>query len=132
MSRVIKFQFLYKGLPFSSLDKGFNWHKKVYSLNDFIDKGLSSISDVHGTCELIAKRQFTESVDINGNPIYEGDILTREKNCMYSAGRETEIVGFDGGQFVSGDACLTNVVESFLPEVIGNIYQNPELLEGDK
>lgn len=127
--RDLKFQFLYKGLPFSSIDKGFNWHKKVYYLTDFIDKGLSATCDIHDICELVAKRQFTESIDVHGNPIYEGDILTREKNCMYSAGRETEVVGFLDGKFTSGDACLANIVEAFKPEVIGNIHQHPELLK---
>jgi len=58
----------------------------------------------------------------------KGDIISREKNCMYSAGRQNEEVGFAGCAFTSGDADLQNVVDSFDAEVIGNIHENQELI----
>ena len=127
--REIKFQFLYKGLPFSGANEGFNWHKKVYSLDQLIEKPLSQLSDAHGQSELIAKRQYTGLKDKNGKEIYEGDIVEQDKNCMFNDGKLINMVSFDGrDKFVSGFCSLYQAVNSFNAVVIGNIYENPELI----
>lgn len=72
--------------------------------------------------------QYTGLTDKNGTKIFEGDIVTMPR---YGSGKHKSVVYFKNGKFaVNGsnynfkDICPRNM------EVIGNIYDNPELLEG--
>ena len=72
--------------------------------------------------------QYTELKDENGVEIYEGDICLVEGlgNC------EVDICKFYGAVFKQ-DGCEHPVIDSIADgdsfEVIGNIYENPDLLE---
>ena len=75
--------------------------------------------------------QFTGILDKKGVEIYEGDIV---KGCTHGEYVATGSVEFFGGSYIlrvergKGYYRLTETVfKNF--EVIGNIYQNPELLE---
>ena len=76
--------------------------------------------------------QFTCLQDKNGVDIYEWDILNCLKgNFKFGA---TEIVEFNNGCFILRHRTLPiceflTLDHDFEIEVIGNIYQNPELLE---
>lgn len=65
--------------------------------------------------------QFTGLTDKNGKKIFEGDILTL-------LGSRVHIVRFEDGEFVlTGTAFPMRHANKF--EIIGNIHDNPELLE---
>lgn len=72
-------------------------------------------------CELM---QFTGLLDKNGKEIYEGDIVS-EVGLLTNY----EVKWSDGG-FIYGYEDLTaGAVENDNLEVVGNIYENPELLK---
>lgn len=91
-----------------------------------------------GKCEFLIDPeticQYTGLIDKNGKKIWEGDILeghlddkfpedvTREKVIWHESGWKTEEPGCDDKEYLDEfDA------ENF--EVVGNIFDNPELLE---
>lgn len=123
--RDTKFKFLYKGLPFSGMSRGFNWFSKIYHLDQMINKSLSELSDVHGSCELVAKLQYTGLQDKDGVDIYEGDIVAW--GCIDDPVIELVKYNYSHCGFDTETSMLDPVMW-----IIGNIYQNPELLEALK
>lgn len=72
--------------------------------------------------------EYTGLCDKNGNKIFEGDILQNEPSYVYS--REyRNVVVFDEGEFYGEGSCPFLAEEFKYCEVIGNIHDNPELLE---
>ena len=70
--------------------------------------------------------QYTGLKDENGREIYEGDIV---KHATW--GDVYEVIFEDGGFYVLSSYDFQTINEYPL-EVIGNIYEKPELLEGDE
>lgn len=83
---------------------------------------------------LVARNLFTGLHDKNGKEIYEGDIV--DLSCEYEPDRKG-IVEFVDGSFVCRSikrkwdkALLSDVLKAYEGAVvIGNIYENSELLE---
>lgn len=78
--------------------------------------------------------QYTGMNDINGNKIFEGDIV----HCKSRIDRANMFVTFEDGKFlmVLCEEFTTHKrglghyeIECFDKEVIGNIYDNPELID---
>lgn len=74
--------------------------------------------------------QYTGVIDANGNQIFEGDVIDIPHWCVtYLTGRE---YGMNAGWYIQRDN-FESWIElecSDRHKVIGNIYDNPELLEG--
>ena len=78
-----------------------------------------------GDFESMEIMQFTGLKDKNGKEIYEGDIV-KFRNPVYAEIIYLKGCFFAGNEFL-GDRPLYNIKIPY--EVIGNIYENPELFK---
>jgi len=85
-------------------DKGFMMSWNELDIHHFYDDDVKLM-------------QYTGLKDINGKEIYEGDIL--KSGWGYSG-----VVEYDSFMFMKSEGRISDDVE-----IIGNIYENPELLE---
>ena len=76
--------------------------------------------------------QYTGLHDAKGREIYEGDIVKHDGFYVGDGHYESgvDVVEFDDGCYLGGDGELNSyeIVNKGI-EVIGNIYENPELLD---
>lgn len=75
--------------------------------------------------------QYTGMNDASGKEIYEGDIAQWKEYDLHSGAGRTYRgrVEFHNGSFRIGSFLLYNLVGKRGFKIIGNIYENPELIE---
>ena len=74
--------------------------------------------------------QFTSLLDKKGKDIYEGDIVNYD-TAGFSGGLNGVVEWKDSGFYIARHIPLSQIIEKFKGdcEVIGNIYENPDLLK---
>ena len=131
MNREIKFR------GYDKFDKrwvyGYGLHQKVFidgSSNAYVTAGIREVFIV----DKESAGQYTGCKDANGKEIYEGDIV--EKDFMEPWLDDSKLIGVV--EMIEGCWCVVNdkkkVAKNLWSEtdvnrVIGNIYENKELLE---
>lgn len=105
--------------------------EKMLNWNEFLDTNMKNTFIAPESTGLILM-QYTGLHDKNGKEIYEGDIVKYRD----SRGQHIEKVIFDKGCFYAGmhwgssTRIAPKLINTRITEVIGNIYDNPELLGG--
>jgi len=122
MSREIKFRY-WNGVKMQITDFHITCFGIVWKDDD----------DRDGYVEDCILMQFTGFKDRTGVDIYEGDVIFIESHYdndlrvkSYKAKVVFEFGAFDLDQVIGYDLCM--LANNKMCEVIGNIYQNPELL----
>lgn len=109
--------------------KAIDWcDTDIISINYPHGKLYSAPEEFGGTIKLM---QYTGLKDKNGKEIYEGDIIKWYNNLARIEWRE-ELAQFNAHRFVEPVPLYRQKIDSYNwmdAEVIGNIYENPELLE---
>jgi len=75
--------------------------------------------------------QYTSLKDKNGKEIYEGDIIEIKDGRIYEIYFDNKILGFRmrNSQYKRYNLIIMSYKEKAYVNIIGNIYENPELLK---
>ena len=104
--------------------------EKMFTWNDFLNTNMKNTFIAPESTAMILM-QFTGLHDKNRKEIYEGDIVDVTRPCIYETGT---IIFKNGCFFIKVKETLLALWEcepnNYQLEVIGNIYENSNLLKG--
>lgn len=112
--------------------KGNAWYKGSLIAESEGAKIVYDTTDENGWEYVIPKTvgQYTGLKDKNGNKIFEGDIVD-----ILTENEEIGVVTYeDGGYIIISGGFFMDFINNIYGtdiEIIGNIYDNPELLKGE-
>ena len=105
----------------------------IDSLYFFEEEGIHEVVNGVGKgahCDYVVM-QYTGLKDLNGDDVYEGDLLHHLDPCSWSPVEVTFINGAFKAKLTK--QLLVNLSLEYIREnefvIVGNIYKNPELLE---
>jgi uncharacterized phage protein (TIGR01671 family) len=116
-------------------------HKMIYGSNLFnctrIERGEYTLSDFWELIETGAfsyAGQYTSLKDKNGKEVYEGDVIKHRYYTKYITAKvaELSVYGVFFHIISGGSMFYTELRQWTTAEIIGNIMENPELLEVKK
>jgi len=118
--REIKFRYRLKDLKTGEV------FTIIFPLNDL------EVSSIHASWQILGRYEFTGLHDKQGKDIYEGDIIEGKlKNPTVGTMGVIEYSVYWGAFGNSNDGGFTMLFKIMDIEIVGNIYENPELLKGD-
>lgn len=110
------------------------WHYGL--IRSIAEDGTGFIQEQHKNCIHINTDtigQYTGLLDFNGVEVYEGDIVKLIEDRNRDGIFEPFIAGqvkFRNGSFYITDGAISRFRwEDYVVEVVGNIYESPELLD---
>ena len=109
------------------------WDKETKTMNGMAEiyRNRNQEIELHPRDENIILMQSTGLKDKNGKEVFVGDIIKCTRRCLHEVYIEKEY----GGTYIGGMPAvyLKGLREGYAwtehEEIIGNIYENPELLE---
>lgn len=107
-----------------------DYDKKMIHWNELLEKNLANIFTIPSYNKWLM--QYTGLHDKNGKEIWENDIVEITRECIYEKGI---IIFKDGCFFIKSKENLLALynceLSNYKIKIIGNIYDNPELLGGE-
>jgi len=142
MSNEIKFRWVGMNKKFGNIQINSDLTTSKLLAGDYLSFFFEANRGEYGNCEFLSEDLFADQKDETGGDVYVGDIVKLKFTEYYSndcvtADEDSIIVGVvtfeNGGFFVnekdSSWYWLNDMDEVSDIEIIGNIYENPELLK---
>jgi uncharacterized phage protein (TIGR01671 family) len=131
MNRALKFRAWHQNLVRPGSNEHLIYSEKEKSLEKFFSQLYNCAGYWHNHI-----MQYTGLKDKNGKEIYEGDRITNELVSgvvIFDAGtfciKVEKLTNKSAGYDIGGSPCLCDFANN---KIIGNIYENPELIKPTK
>lgn len=118
-------------------DKGVNLEHLICRNLEIENGDCKQFVDTIMTAHLVDPEtigQYTGLTDMNGKKIFEGDLCLCNRNIAKRIDKQVFEIKFDtdyGGFLGEGGALRIYPENFYMCEIVGNIYDDPELLRGD-